>query len=126
MSWPQGRSHLIYFVQSYEVIGNPPSISVPTHFAKVILTSKAPQSSINNSLGSLVPASSRSDIRELAVGAFVLPNAPIPDETPLRTFLVPGQSMQCMPFFCTDTLVIFGSQWKQSKRQPVSRSFHPP
>jgi endonuclease G len=55
----------------YQVIGNPPNTAVPTHFYKVILTRKQPGS------------------QQLALGAFVLPNAPIPDDTPLERFEVP-------------------------------------
>jgi len=64
--------------QSYEVIGNPPAVGVPTHFAKVVLTSR--------------PSSpSTPDIPEISTGAFVLPNAKIPDETPFESFIVPGK-----------------------------------
>ncbi|KAJ3741958.1 hypothetical protein DFH05DRAFT_1403145 [Lentinula detonsa] len=66
---------------THEVIGSPPNVSVPTHFAKVVLTSK--------------PASpSTPNILELATGAFVLPNAPIPDETPLEKFLMPVEAVE--------------------------------
>jgi endonuclease G, mitochondrial len=68
-----------YPLQTHEMIGNPPNIGVPTHFAKVVLTAK-PSS----------PATP--DISEISTGAFVLPNAPIPDETPLESFVVPGKS----------------------------------
>lgn len=65
--------------QSHEVIGNPPNVSVPTHFAKVVLTTK--------------PATpSTPEILEVATGAFVLPNAIIPDEAPLTSFVVPGNN----------------------------------
>jgi len=59
---------------SYEVIGSPPSVAVPTHFYKVILgeTSSTP-----------------SETGPLAIGAFVLPNAPIANSTPLSEFSVP-------------------------------------
>jgi len=61
---------------THEVIGSPPNVSVPTHFAKVVLTSK--------------PSSpSNPNILELSIGAFVLPNAVIRDDTPLESFLVP-------------------------------------
>ena len=67
---------------SYEVIGPPslaPSISVPTHFAKVILGT-----------GGSEPGP--------AVGAFVLPNARIPDHTPLESFVTPGPSCPALSF----------------------------
>lgn len=63
--------------QTHEVIGSPPNVSVPTHFAKVVLASK--------------PSSpSTPDILELSTGAFVLPNAVIRDDTPFESFIVPG------------------------------------
>ncbi|WWD19078.1 hypothetical protein CI109_103536 [Kwoniella shandongensis] len=81
---------------SYEVIGNPPSVSVPTHFAKVILASRPdfsyPQkpSSNPNEKGFTSP----STIKELAIGAFVLPNKEIPDEADLRSFIVPVEHVE--------------------------------
>ena len=65
----------------HEVIGSPPNVAVPTHFAKVVLTSK-PSS----------PATPH--IADISTGAFVLPNAQIPDEAPLESFVVPGM---CSP-----------------------------
>ncbi|KAI0670645.1 hypothetical protein C8Q78DRAFT_975273 [Trametes maxima] len=66
---------------SHEVIGSPPNISVPTHFAKVVLTSK--------------PSSpSTPDIPEISTGAFVLPNAEIPDEAKLENFVVPVEAVE--------------------------------
>lgn len=50
---------------------------MPTHFAKVVLTSKPSSPSTPN-------------IPDLALGAFVLPNAVIKDEAPLEGFVVPG------------------------------------
>ncbi|CAG7853973.1 Mitochondrial nuclease [Serendipita indica DSM 11827] len=60
---------------TYEMIGTPANVAVPTHFAKVVLASR-PGSAYN-------PRES-----ELSLGAFVLPNASIPDETPMEKFLV--------------------------------------
>jgi len=68
---------------SYEGIGNPPSISVPTHFAKVILTSRVPNGR------SVTDAA-----RDISIGAFVLPNAVIADEAPLSQFAVPVESVE--------------------------------
>jgi endonuclease G, mitochondrial len=71
---------LLYIVleQTHEVIGSPPNVAVPTHFAKVVLASK--------------PSSpSTPDISEISTGAFVLPNAVISDETPLESFVMPGE-----------------------------------
>jgi len=64
--------------QTHEVIGSPPNVAVPTHFAKVVLTTK--------------PSSpSTPDIPEISTGAFVLPNAPVPNEALLKSFVVPGE-----------------------------------
>lgn len=63
--------------QNYEVIGSPPNIAVPTHFAKVVLASR--------------PSSpSTPDILDVSTGAFVLPNAIIPDDASLESFVTPG------------------------------------
>ncbi|KAF9036968.1 hypothetical protein BDZ89DRAFT_451976 [Hymenopellis radicata] len=66
---------------THEVIGSPPNVAVPTHFAKVVLTSK-PSS----------PATP--DILDLSMGAFVLPNAIIPDDAPLESFVVPVDAVE--------------------------------
>ena len=59
------------------MIGNPPNVSVPTHFAKVVLAKR--------------PASpSTPHIPEVSTGAFLLPNAVIPDDAALESFVVPG------------------------------------
>jgi endonuclease G len=69
--------------QSYEVIGNPsPSISVPTHWSKVILALRAPRG--------MDPR--KTTEREVSLAGFVMPNAVIPDNAPLESFLVPGTS----------------------------------
>ncbi|KAN0075472.1 hypothetical protein V8E55_011495 [Tylopilus felleus] len=59
---------------NYEVIGSPPNVAVPTHFAKVVLASRP---------------SSTPDLPEISTGAFVLPNAIIPDEAPFESFVTP-------------------------------------
>lgn len=64
---------------SYEVIGNPPSVSVPTHFAKVILGT-----GFKSSEGSLIAKAGLGS--SVALGAFVMPNSMIPDSAPLRSF----------------------------------------
>ena len=56
---------------SYEVIGNPPNVAVPTHFYKVIFAEDGKTDG------------------PVAVGAFVLPNAKISNKTPLTEFAVP-------------------------------------
>ena len=68
--------------------------AVPTHFAKVLIASRAPR---HPSLA-LVPSkqngsavmTSFADGKEWVQGAFVLPNEAIPDETKLESFVVPG------------------------------------
>ncbi|KAI1195601.1 hypothetical protein F5X97DRAFT_307788 [Nemania serpens] len=64
----------------YEVIGNPPNVAVPTHFYKVIF---AEEDGPGSSGGGKV-----------AIGAFVLPNAPIPNEKPLADFEVPIEAVE--------------------------------
>ncbi|KAI8875044.1 hypothetical protein K501DRAFT_264298 [Backusella circina FSU 941] len=61
------------FYVKYQMIGNPPNVAVPTHFYKVILTHRQGRYS---------------------VGAFVLPNQPIPDEVPLEAFKVPLDAVE--------------------------------
>jgi len=61
---------------SYEMIGSPPSVAVPTHFYKVIL------------------AEDGSPGGKVALGAFVLPNAVIPNEKSLRDFEVPLEAVE--------------------------------
>ncbi|GAA5886984.1 hypothetical protein JCM6882_009406 [Rhodosporidiobolus microsporus] len=79
---------------TYEMIapqGGPPSIAVPTHFAKVLLASRAHSSSLK----SLVPASNKTgDGKEWVQGAFVLPNEAIPDEARLEGFVVPVEAVE--------------------------------
>lgn len=64
---------------SYEVIGNPPNVAVPTHFFKLIVAEK-PNRSPND--------------ESLSISAFVLPNAPIDNRTPLRSFEVPVDALE--------------------------------
>ncbi|WRT68415.1 uncharacterized protein IL334_005391 [Kwoniella shivajii] len=81
----------------YEVIGTPPSISVPTHFAKVILASRPdfsyPQK-VSTSSNPAHPSTSPNTTKELALGAFVLPNKEIPDNVDLRSFIVPVEHVE--------------------------------
>ena len=56
---------------SYEVIGNPPNVSVPTHFFKVIFAEDGMAGG------------------QVALAAFVLPNADIANDKPLTDFEVP-------------------------------------
>ncbi|TVY38048.1 Mitochondrial nuclease [Lachnellula occidentalis] len=61
---------------SYEVIGNPPNIAVPTHFYKVIF------------------AEDGTSTGQVALGAFVLPNAVIPNDKPITDFEVPVEAVE--------------------------------
>ncbi|KAI4728161.1 hypothetical protein E4T49_04036 [Aureobasidium sp. EXF-10728] len=61
---------------SYEVIGNPPNVAVPTHFYKVIFAE-------DGKVGGSV-----------SLGAFVLPNAKIANDKPLQDFEVPLEAVE--------------------------------
>ncbi|KFA70000.1 hypothetical protein S40285_02065 [Stachybotrys chlorohalonatus IBT 40285] len=60
----------------YEMIGSPPSVAVPTHFYKVIFAE-------DGQVGGNV-----------AIGAFVLPNAPISNDKPITDFEVPVEAVE--------------------------------
>lgn len=60
----------------YEMIGSPPSVAVPTHFYKVIFAE-------DGKVGGNV-----------ALGAFVLPNARIPNSKPITDFEVPIEAVE--------------------------------
>ncbi|KAK9373209.1 uncharacterized protein V1513DRAFT_449764 [Lipomyces chichibuensis] len=72
--YPDGK-----FRVTYEVIGNPPNIAVPTHFYKLIVA----ESPISNP-----------HTQDIAVGAFLLPNEPIPNTADLRGFYVPVDAIE--------------------------------
>jgi endonuclease G len=61
---------------SYEVIGSPPNIAVPTHFYKVIFAEDGRTGG------------------NVSLGAFVLPNAEISNERPLTDFEVPLEAVE--------------------------------
>lgn len=61
---------------SYEVIGNPPNVAVPTHFYKVIFAEDGKTGG------------------DVSLGAFVLPNAKIDNEKPLTNFEVPIEAIE--------------------------------
>jgi hypothetical protein len=68
----------------YPLIGDAPElVHVPTHFFKVVLV----RGGANDALASDEELKKRS--ARVSAAAFVLPNAPIPPETPLETFAVP-------------------------------------
>ncbi|PWN44233.1 hypothetical protein IE81DRAFT_311123 [Ceraceosorus guamensis] len=95
---------------TYEVIGEPSNVAVPTHFAKVILASGLPVPTRTQSAPAALPAPSNpspsvpsptnltasivSGRGPTLLGAFVLPNAIIPNEVPLRNFIVPVESVE--------------------------------
>ena len=71
----------------YPLIGDAPElVHVPTHFFKVVLV-RDPKPGANDALASDEELELRS--ARVSAAAFVLPNAPIPPETPLETFAVP-------------------------------------
>ena len=61
---------------SYEVIGNPPNVAVPTHFYKVIYAEDGEAGG------------------NVSLGAFVLPNAEIDNSRSLKTFEVPVEIVE--------------------------------
>jgi len=77
-------------VQSYEVIGNPPNVSVPTHFAKVVLAARPDFAYPQKPNPKDMTITSADSMKEIAMGAFILPNDQIPDTADLRTFITPG------------------------------------
>ncbi|KAG6854985.1 hypothetical protein C0991_009808 [Blastosporella zonata] len=98
---------------SHEVIGSPPNVAVPTHFAKVVLTSKA-------------VSPSRPDELEISTGAFVLPNAIIPDEAPLESFVVPVEAVERaagLTLFSDEVKAHSSHICKTSKCQLIVRKF---
>eukprot|EP00803_Ostreobium_quekettii_P000884 evm.model.scf_616EXC.2 EVM.evm.TU.scf_616EXC.2 scf_616EXC:9726-15614(-) len=67
-----------HWQMNYPMIGQPPTlVSVPTHFYKVVL------------------AESKDKPGNCMVGAFVMPNAAIPPDTPLTRFVVPIEDLEC-------------------------------
>lgn len=68
------------WVVSYEVIGNPPNIAVPTHFFKILVGENPLKPSLPN--------------KGVAVAAFVLPNAPIENSVPLKSYAVPVEAIE--------------------------------
>lgn len=61
---------------TYEVIGHPPNVAVPTHFYKIVFAE-------DGKIGGKV-----------SLGAFVLPNAVIPNDKPLQDFEVPIEAVE--------------------------------
>lgn len=73
----------------YKVIGDPPNVAVPTHFFKAFLVEVPPDT---HSLGD----THDKQVETVAIGAFVLPNAPISPSTPLTQFEVPLEMCEHM------------------------------
>ncbi|KAK5743128.1 nuclease [Elasticomyces elasticus] len=61
---------------SYEVIGHPPNVAVPTHFYKIIFAEDGKTGG------------------NVSLGAFVLPNAVIQNDKPLKDFEVPVEAVE--------------------------------
>ncbi|KAK5726620.1 nuclease [Elasticomyces elasticus] len=61
---------------SYEVIGHPPNVAVPTHFYKIIFAEDGKTGG------------------NVSLGAFVLPNAVIHNDKPLKDFEVPVEAVE--------------------------------
>lgn len=114
----------------YEMIGSPPNVAVPTHFYKVVYAESESESESDPSPTSSAP---------VALAAFVLPNAAIPNAKPLADFEVPLEVVERaaglefaakLPAhrrrrLCADTpcsLVVrdFSDRQKQQKQKPRS------
>nr|CAG8511454.1 6971_t:CDS:2 [Entrophospora candida] len=80
------------FYVKYEVIGNPPNISVPTHFYKVILAIK--NKNQKDIVLNIDKDSKDGDDKIYALATFVLPNENIPSSTPISNFSVPLDALE--------------------------------
>ncbi|RXK41153.1 endonuclease G, mitochondrial [Tremella mesenterica] len=104
---PDGKWRVVY-----EVIGDPPSVSVPTHFAKVVLASRPDFSYPQSPSKGDKMVTATSSVKELAMGAFVLPNQEIPDGADLRSFIAPVESVER-----ASGLQLFNTNLKSKSRQ---------
>ncbi|CAK0783055.1 hypothetical protein CVIRNUC_006250 [Coccomyxa viridis] len=69
------------YMMQHPMIGLPPRmVAVPTHFFKVVLAERASGGAEGD--------------QQVALGAFVLPNAPVQPDTPLTAFSVPVESLE--------------------------------
>lgn len=95
------RHYLTHTPAAHRVIGNPPAVSVPTHFAKVVLGVGKPNPNASSSLKAvqgtnepqLTPRGAAGNLigeKWVGLGAFVIPNAVVANQTPLKSFVVPG------------------------------------
>ncbi|AOA64937.1 Mitochondrial nuclease [Komagataella phaffii CBS 7435] len=64
---------------TYELIGSPPSVAVPTHFFKLVVAEDP---------------KNRRNPGDVALAAFVLPNEPIPNSVKLTDFEVPLEALE--------------------------------
>jgi endonuclease G len=81
-------------------------VSVPTHFAKVILAARPDFSYPQKPNTRDMTTTSADTMKEVALGAFILPNGVIPDGADLRSFITPGGYFfaQSTRFVSTHTL----------------------
>ena len=86
---------------SYEVIGQPPNVAVPTHFYKVIFAEDGKPNG------------------QVSLGAFVLPNAKIPNDKPLTDFEVPVEAIER---YCLSLFLSLLFPFYQSRRISSSQS----
>lgn len=85
---------------SYEVIGSPPNVAVPTHFYKVIFAEDGKQGG------------------NVALGAFVLPNAVIANNKPLQDFEVPLEAVE------KASGLEFATKLPQERRKKLCQEFN--
>lgn len=85
---------------SYEVIGSPPNIAVPTHFYKVIFAEDGRTGG------------------NVSVGAFVLPNAEIANDKPLQDFEVPVEIVE------RASGLEFGSKLPLERKKKLCQEIH--
>lgn len=85
---------------SYEVIGNPPNVAVPTHFYKVIFAEDGMTGG------------------NVALGAFVLPNAKIANDKPLTDFEVPIEAIE------RSSGLEFGAKLPVQRRKKLCEEIH--
>ena len=112
---------------TYEVIGNPPNVAVPTHWFKAILAESETSDGGNKKV----------------VGAFLMPNQPIDDDAPLTEFALPLGELETLVglrlfpkaqlgegglFICDDTSCKLPPPWSPPKKKsaPAATVATPP
>ena len=81
----------------YEVIGDPPNVAVPTHFFKILLAenkTQAKEMKKKKSKKDKKKQVSNHKANDAYLAAFIVPNAPIPEDTPLEAFHVPKEEVE--------------------------------